>query len=98
MHKKQKEYFVKESKGGNKQYRVADHYENDVMILKPVVDASDKEIFKRNGMSSAAEQLKQLVNAKERLLNQDKTFLPNNFGQESEPKNIGHKIVRNKIK
>eukprot|EP00347_Sterkiella_histriomuscorum_P011235 403373230 len=98
MHQQQKEFFINKSKGGNKHYRLAKHYDNEILLLKPTVDASDKEIFRRNGMASAAEQLKHLVNTKERLLNQDKTFLPTQFGQQSEPKAIIEKVVKNKIK
>lgn len=48
-------------------------------------------------MGGAADQLKHLVNAKDRIIEQEKAFLPQGFGQHSEPKNITTKIIKNKV-
>ncbi|CDW80208.1 UNKNOWN [Stylonychia lemnae] len=98
MMPEQKDFFINQNKGGNKNYRIGNSYDNEVVILKPQIDASDKEIFKRNGMASAAEQLKSLVNTKERLIQQDTTFMPSRFGQISDPKAFTEKIVKNNTK
>ena len=52
-----------------------------VILVKPLVDASDKELHKRNGMLNAQENLAKYLR-EEKAQNEDKiSFVPNKLGQ-----------------
>ena len=79
MTAEQQHYFIG-AKGDNKKYQTYNTYESDIILVKPTVDASDKEIFARNGFIGAGENIKQLIYAKERMKVQDTAFMPASFG------------------
>ena len=74
-----KTFFASEERGAGKAFKVIKNYEGDVVLMKPAVDASDKEIYRRNGMGGPAETLKHLVHAKDRIIAQESTFFPQEF-------------------
>ena len=59
---------------------MAKTYENNIILIKPSVDASDKEIYFKNGMPGLQDQLDHLMNAKERYNAHNNSFLPNKVG------------------
>lgn len=61
----QEKFFVESKK--QKPYKLMNMYENDIVIIKPTFDASDKEIFKRNGMMGPSEKIQHLVHAQARM-------------------------------
>jgi hypothetical protein len=60
----------------NNPVKMISTYENNVVLIKPQYDASDKEIFRRNGMPGFADQMNHLVNAKSRGEAQENAFFP----------------------
>lgn len=78
--KGQKEFGVNEMMRSQKlkqnSFKKVGIYENNVVLIKPTVDASDKEIFFRNEIRSIQDKMRNLLNTQDRLNNAQKLFLP----------------------
>jgi hypothetical protein len=55
-------------------------FNDDVVLINPNIDASDKEIYKRNGYKNIGKNLVAFINNGESSMNSKNVFKPLRFG------------------
>ena len=70
-------------------------FENNVLLINPLIDASDKEIFFRNEIRSIQDKMRHLLNTQDRLTGSHKLFIPQQLGKFSNSAQVMDMHVKN---